>query len=98
MAPKDEPFGAALGDDKGFGAALDKPAAEEPEDNELNDKAQEVMNDNLEIMRDIVFRIREDPEVRLFHLLRLSSPPDAARGQPRTTTNIRRPQAGSNQL
>ena len=29
---------------------------------DMEEKAQEVMADNMEVMRDIVFRIREDPE------------------------------------
>ena len=47
-------------------------------DSELNSQAQEVMKDNLDLMKEIVFRIREDPEFarniykdcpRLQHLL-----------------------------
>jgi len=35
---------------------------EDDEDDELNAKVQDVMADNLDVMRDIVFRIREDPD------------------------------------
>jgi hypothetical protein len=47
-------------------------------DSELQEKAQEVMKDNLELMRDVVMRVREDPDFaenvykecpRLQHLL-----------------------------
>jgi hypothetical protein len=49
-----------------------------PVDQELNDQAQEVMKDNLELMREVVMRIREEPDFakniyrdcpRLQHLL-----------------------------
>ena len=31
-------------------------------DGSVNERAQDLMSDNMDIMRDIVFRIREDPE------------------------------------
>ena len=41
---------------------IDDDSPEFDEYDELNEKAQDVMADNLDIMRDIVFRIRDDPE------------------------------------
>jgi hypothetical protein len=50
----------------------------DPPNEELTEQAQEVMKDNLELMKDVVMRIREDPEFasniyaecpRLQHLL-----------------------------
>ena len=67
MEKEDEKgFGASLG----FGAALDDMEGEVDDDlsyektpeGSLNEQVRELMKDNLEIMRDIVFRIREDPK------------------------------------
>ena len=74
----DDDKSAPLGNDT---KALDDetPERELYEDDALNDKAQDVMASNLDVMRDIVFRIREDEEFaksiyancpRLQHLLK----------------------------